>query len=153
VRYALPPLALIALGALLCLYGCGSSPFREPSSLPLVADGRAVPLPPAQLARAATVAERFASAYARSIYRARRPRLPGASRAVELDLAAAATRVPLDRLGLRPHAGEIALEAIAARRVEATVQVRDGTSPPFAVAFAMRLLRGAWVVVSVSSPE
>jgi hypothetical protein len=80
-----------------------------------------VPLPPAQLARAATVAHRFASAYARSVYRARRPKVPGASRAVELDLAAAATRVPLDRLGLRPHAGVIAMEAIAARRVEATV--------------------------------
>lgn len=147
------PLALIALGALLLLPGCGSPSSQEPASHSLVANGRAVPLPPVQLARAADIANRFGSAYARSVYRAPRPRLPGASRAVESDLDAAATRIPLGRMGLRPHARAVSLEAIAADRIEAAVQVVDGVSPPFAIAFTLRLLRGSWVVVSVSSPE
>lgn len=147
------PFALIALGALLLLPGCGSPSSQEPQSLALVAGGRAVPLPPVQLARAASVAERFGAVYARSIYRTRRPSLPGASPAVEADLAAAASRVPLGRRRLRPRAGEIALQALSPDRVEASVEVLDGRSPPFAIAFTMRQIAGAWLVVSISSPE
>jgi hypothetical protein len=147
------PFALIALGALLLLPGCGSPPSQEPLSLPLVAGGRAVPLPPVQLARAASTARTFAAVYARSVYRTHRPRLPGATAAVEADLAAAASRVPLGRHRLRPHAGRVALQAISPDRVEASVEVIDGRSTPFAIAFTLRQINGRWLVVSISSPE
>jgi hypothetical protein len=147
------PFALIALGALLLLPGCGSPPSQEPSSLSLVAGGRAVPLPPVQLARAATTAKSFGAVYARSVYRTDRPRLPGATAEVEADLAAAASRVPIGRRRLRPHAGEVALDAIGPNRVEASVEVVDGQSPPFAIAFTMEQISGRWLVVSISSPE
>jgi hypothetical protein len=107
-----------------------------------------------QLARAATTARTFGAVYARSVYRTQRPRLPGATAAVEADLAAAASRVPLGRRRLRPHAGEVALQAISPDLVEASVEVLDGRrSQPFAIAFTMRLISGRWLVVSISSPE
>ena len=153
VKAAPLPFALIALGALLLLLGCGSPSSQEPVSHSLVAGGRAVPLPPVQLAHAATSARRFGSAYARSIYRRSHTRLPLASPQVERDLQAASTRVPLERRDLRPHAGKIALQAIGPGRVQASVEVIDGRSAPFAVAFTLRRARGIWLVIAISPPE
>jgi hypothetical protein len=102
---------------------------------------------------AVRLAHRFADAYARSAYRRQSHRLPGATAAVERHLAAAASRVPPARRGLRPRALALSLRARDARTLDASVEIADGHSPPFSVGFTLKLRGKRWRVVAVSPPS
>ncbi|MEZ5077217.1 MAG: hypothetical protein R2725_07230 [Solirubrobacterales bacterium] len=147
------PFALLALGATLLLLGCGSSQEPEPRSSSLVAGERAAPTPPAQLASAATVARRFASAYAGSIYRRRLPRLADATAAVRAQLEAAALRVPPQRRGRRAVVDSLGFDIAERGQLRVNLGIADGISPPFSIGFTVALRAGRWRVVSVSTPE
>lgn len=147
------PFALLALGATLLLPGCGSSQEPEPRSSSLVAGERAAPIPPVQLAPAAALARRFASAYAASIYRRRPPDLPGVTAAVQAQLEAAALRVPSQRRDRRPVVDALGFDISDPRRLSVDLGIADGISPPFSVGFTVALRAGGWRVVSVSTPE
>jgi hypothetical protein len=105
-----------------------------------------------QLAPAARVAHLFAYAYARSIYRRRPPRLPGASAALRRDLLAAASRVPRARRGLHPRALAVTLRPRGAAALAGMVKIGDGRSPPFSVGFLVRKQGSRWRVVTISPP-
>jgi hypothetical protein len=139
---------------ILLLLGCGSSLHTgDPSSSSLVVGERAAPIPPAQLALATRTARRFGAAYAAAIYLPHPPPLPGASRAVDRDIAAAATHIPLGRRARHPHAAEVSVEPSAPELLGARVLVDDGISTPFTIGFRLRRQGSRWIVVSVSSPE
>jgi hypothetical protein len=149
------PLALFALGVALFLLGCGAGQGerRVPALSTLVAGKRAAPIPPAQLARAAEVARRFAGSYARSIYR-RKPRpLPGATAKIDRELAAATSRIPPGRHHLSPRSAGLQLSIAAADRLEANVLIVDGRSPRFSVGFTVSRQGNGWRVSSISAPE
>lgn len=146
-------LRLLVLGASVCLLGCASAGHHGSASASLVTGRRAGSIPAAQLAPAAHLAERFANVYARSIYLARLPRLPGATSSVERHLLAAAARVPPARRGHRPYAGSIHLRPRSASVLAASVAVEDRRAPSFSVGFSVERRGGRWRVVSISPPE
>lgn len=138
---------------LLLLLGCGSARHGSSSSSSLVVGERAAPIPRAQLALAAKVAQRFAVVYARSVYLAQPPPLPGATPAVERELAAAATHIPLARRGRHPRAVGLQLTPASADRLDASVEIDDRRSPPFSIGFTVAGRGAYWRVVSISAPE
>lgn len=144
---------LLALGAALPLLGCGAAEEHAPSSSYLVVGERAAPVPLAQLASAAQLAERFARAYARTVYLARPPSLPGASAALSRDLRAGAHRVPVARRRLHPRLADLHLSIASAGRLDASLLVVDNHSPMFSVGFSLARRAGGWRVVSISAPE
>lgn len=144
--------ALLALGASVCLLGCASGGHHVRASSSLVAGKRAGPIPAAQLAPAADLAERFASAYARSIYLPRPPRLPGATSGVQRQLREAARRVPPARRGRHPHLASLRLELKAAGVLAASVAIDDGHGPVFSVGFNVQRRGSRWWVVAISPP-
>jgi hypothetical protein len=142
----------LALGASVCLLGCASGGHHDRASSSLVAGKRAGPIPAAQLGPAANLAERFASAYARSVYLARPPRLPGTTPEVRQRLRAAATRVPPARRGRRPRVASVRLEPKAAGVLDASVAINDGRAPVFSVGFTVERRGTRWWVVAISPP-
>lgn len=146
------PFALLALGASVLLLGCGSSGHRDSASSSLVAGERAGPIPPAQLAPAARLADRFAAAYARSVYLRRPPRLPGATPEVQRHLLEAAAHVPPARRNRHPRAASVYLEPRTPRVLGVAVVIADGSAPPFSVAFTVERRGPVWSVVAISSP-
>lgn len=141
-------LALLAVA----LIGCSSGDTNTQARSSLLSGSRGGPLAAVQLAPAARLARRFATAYARSIYRRRPPRLPGATAALRRDLAAAASRVPPARRGLHPRALAVALRPRGAA-LAGVVKIGDGRSPPFAVGFLVRKQGSRWRVVAISPPS
>lgn len=146
------PFALLALGATVLLLGCGSTGHGEPASSSLVAGERAGPIPPAQLAPAARLADRFAAAYARSAYLRRPPSLPGATPDVQRHLLEAAAHVPPARRSRHPRAASVHLEPRAPRVLGASVVIDDGSAPPFSIDFTVERRGPVWSVVAISSP-
>jgi hypothetical protein len=106
----------------------------------------------AQLASAAAVAERFGRAYARAAYLQRPPRLPGATGAVQANVRASATHVPLGRRGRDSRAGSIQLEPQTASSLDASVIVTGGGVSAFAIGFTVRRTPAGWRVTSISLP-
>lgn len=132
--------------------GCSSGVEHASSSSPLLSGDRGQPVVVERLSPATHLADRFAHAYARTLYRRRPPRLPGVTSALARELAAAATRVPTARRGLRPRALSVSLQRRDARTLAGTVEIGDGRSPPFSVGFLVELRGSRWRVVSISSP-
>ena len=148
--------AFSALAALpvvvLALSSCGLSQHPAPRDSSLLSGReRGAPVA-ARLAPAVRLARRFAVAYARGIYKRRQIYLPGATAALERDIAAAAARVPPARRGLHPRALAVALEPRSAVALAATVKVGDGHSPPFSVGFLVKRRGSRWRVVAISPP-
>lgn len=143
--------ALAALAALLALNACSSTGEEPHSPDPLLIGSRA-PIPRAQLNRATAAAHRFGSAYARSIYRAQPPPLPGATPQVTATLRTAAARVPPDRRDLHPRAGQLRLDPESATRAHAALTILDGRSPPFTVGFDLTRRGPAWRITAISPP-
>jgi len=141
-------LALLALA----LVGCSSGDTNTQARSSLLSGTRGGSIAAGQLAPAAHLARRFAYAYARSIYRNRPPRLPGATAALRRDLLEAASRVPPARRGLHPRALAVTLrprdDALAG-----VVTIGDGRSPPFTVGFVVRRQDSRWRVVAISPPS
>jgi hypothetical protein len=140
-------LALLAVA----LVGCSSADTNTQAGSPLLSGTRGESIASNQLAPAARVARRFASAYARSIYRRRPPWLPGVTAALRRDLSAAASRVPPARRGLHPRALAVTLRPRGAA-LAGVVRIGDGRSPPFSVGFLVRKQRSRWRVVTISPP-
>jgi hypothetical protein len=141
--------ALVFLaGALLGCADGGQPPSPDSSLL----SGQRGTISTRRLAPAARLARRFAVAYAAGVYRRHPPQLPGATAELDKDLAAAATRVPAVRRGLRPHAGAVALEPRSETTLAATVKIGDGRSAPFSVGFLLKERGPSWRVVSISAP-
>lgn len=134
------------------LAGCSSGNTNNRASPSLLSGRRGGPVAAEQLAPAARVARRFAYAYARSIYRRRPPRLPGATATLHRDLLAAASRVPPARRGLHPRALAVALR-LHGSVVAGVVEIGDGRSPPFSVGFLVRKQGSRWRVVTISPPS
>jgi hypothetical protein len=147
------PLALVAVGASVCLLGCATAGHRARASTALVAGRRAGPIPAAQLAPATSLARRFADAYANSVYLAPPPPLPGATRAVEHHLLLAAARVPAERRGHHPFAGRVVFEALSPTVLAASVTVEDARAPSFSVGFTVNRVGRRWRVVAISPPS
>ena len=145
--------ASLGLGLLaVALVGCSSGDTNPEARSSLLSGSRGGPVTVAQLAPAARIAHRFAFAYARSIYQRRPPRLPGTAAALRRDLAAAASRVPPARRGLRPRALAVTLRPRAAA-LAGVVEIGDGRSPPFSVGFVVRKRGSRWRVVTISPPS
>jgi len=125
--------------------GCGARAPSTGGAPALVVSGRGGSVAASQLAH------RFAFAYARSIYRRRPPRLPGATAALRRDLAVAASRVPPARRGLHPRALAVTLRPRGAA-LAGVVEIGDGRSPPFSVGFLIRKQGSRWRVVTISPP-
>jgi hypothetical protein len=141
-------LALLAFA----LVGCGSADTNTHTSSSLLSGTRGGSIAAMQLAPVARVARRFAYAYARSIYRRRPPRLPGASTALHRDLLAAASRVPPARRDLHPRALAVTLRPRGAA-LAGVVEIGNGRSPPFSVAFLVRKQGSRWRVTTISPPS
>jgi hypothetical protein len=149
-------MAIIALMVLAALGagGCGPSGARRAErNVSLVFGGRGGPIAASQLDHAASVADRFAAAYARAVYLSHPPRLPGATPALQRRIEAAAVRVPPARLGLHPHALSVAIEAQSPVALSASVRIGDGRSPTFSVGFLIELRGSRWRVVGISPPS
>ena len=143
---ALPLVALAALS------GCSSGQAGAPTGTPLLSGTRGGALATEQLVPAVRLAQRFAAAYARSVYQRRPARLPGASAALRREIAAASSRVPPARRGLHPRALAVSVEPRDARTLAGAVKIGDGRSPPFSVGFLVKRSGGRWRVVAVSAP-
>jgi hypothetical protein len=146
------PYIALSLAAGLLLAGCGSGGEAPPAASPLVRGTKPASVAAAALAPAARLARRFASAYARSAYLRRPPRLPGATDALTRHLAQAAAKVPPSRRRLRPRARHIVLKPADATTMQGSVEVGDGRSRPFSVAFTLRNGASGWRVVFASPP-
>jgi hypothetical protein len=151
----------LAAGASVLLLGCATAGHVDRASSSLVAGVRAGPMSRAQLASAATAAERFGHTYARSIYRqksmhvrASTPslRLPGATKQVQMHARASAAHVPPRRRGRRSFAGPIRLEPETASKVDASVVVRSEGVSAIAVGFTVERTWAGWRVTSISPP-
>lgn len=140
------PLLVLALG------GCGSSARSSHSERMLLTGTGQDAIASRQLAPAAGLAQRFATAYARGVYHRRPAHLPGVTTALKRDLSAAAAKVPPTRRGLHPRALSVMLEPRSANSLAATVRIGDGHSPPFSVGFLVERRRAGWRVVSISPP-
>ncbi len=150
------PVAIVALMVLAALGagGCGPSGARRAGrNVSLVFGVRAGPIAAFQLDHAASVADRFAAAYARAVYLVHPPRLPEATPTLQRRIETAAVRVPPARLRLRPRALSVAIEAQSARALNASVRIGDGRSPPFSVAFLVEHRDSRWRVVAISPPS
>lgn len=141
-------LALLAFA----LGGCSSGDTNTQAGSSLLSGTRGGSVAAGQLAPAARVARRFASVYARSVYRRRPPPLPGATAALRRDLAAAASRVPPARRGLHPRALAVTLQPRGAA-LAGVVEIGDGRSPPFSVGFLVRKQGSRWRVTTISPPS
>ena len=108
--------------------------------------------PIAELAPAARLAQRFANSYARSVYRRRPPRLPGATRALTAQLRQAASRVPPVRRRLRPREVAVDLVPLRPTTLRGSVEIADGRFPVFTVGFTLKKGAAGWRVVSASPP-
>jgi hypothetical protein len=133
--------------------GCGASAPSHRTESALVAGRPSGPVAGPTLAPAADLAKRFADAYARSIYRHRPPRLPGATAAVERHLLAAAAHVPPVRRDHRPWAGAVRLEPRSASVLGAEILIEDRHAPSFSVNFTVARRGGRWRVVAISPPS
>jgi hypothetical protein len=143
-------LLLTALGAA----GCGGhASSRAEGNASLLFGSRGGPIAASQLSRAAAVADRFAAAYARAAYLPHPPPLPAATPALQRRIEAAAVRVPPARLGLRPRALSVAIEARSAVALSGSVRISDGRSPPFSVGFLVEHRDSRWRVVAISPPS
>ncbi len=141
------------LGAAALLPGCGSAAGVADRASSLAVGRRAgFPLP-AQLAPAALLARRFATAYAADAYRRRPPALPGEVVAVRRQVGLAARRVPNSRRVLRPRLTDLRLELRSATVLGASAQIADSRNSAFSVAFTVARRAGRWRVVSISTPE
>ncbi|HEY5709359.1 MAG TPA: hypothetical protein VIS51_08180 [Solirubrobacterales bacterium] len=149
-RRAGASLGLVLLAVV--LVGCSSGDTNTQGGSSLLSGTRGGPVAAGQLAPAVRVARRFASAYARSIYWRRPPRLSGATNALRRDLLAAASRVPPARRGLHPRALAVTLRPRGAA-LAGVVKIGDGRSPPFAVSFLVRKQGSRWRVVAISPPS
>lgn len=148
--------AIVGLMVVAVLFagGCGPSGARSAGgSATLVFGARNGPIGGSQLTRAASVADRFAAAYARSVYRLYPPRFPEATPELQRRIEAAAVRVPPARLGLHPRALSVAIEAQSAGALSASVRIGDGRSPPFSVAFLLERRGSRWQAVAISPPS
>jgi len=141
----------LSLVAAALIAGCDSGRQDPPGASPLLRGAKGAPVA-GELALAARLARRFAHAYARSAYRRRPPRLPGATDALTRHLGQAAARVPPSRRHLRPRARHIVLELAGSITLRGSVEVGDGRSPPFSVGFTLRKGASGWRVVSASPP-
>ncbi|HKF82091.1 MAG TPA: hypothetical protein VKB23_03925 [Solirubrobacterales bacterium] len=146
----LPPPKALLLAAAVLLAGCGSTPTRDKQ--PSLLHGDKSGYSASTFAPATRLAQRFASSYARSVYLRRPPRLPGATPALTVQLAQAATRVPPSRRNLRPHAVAIDLTPVGRTALRGNVEIADGRSPIFSVGFTLRRSPAGWRVVSASPP-
>jgi hypothetical protein len=142
--------ALLVVAAGL-LVGCGSSQ-ESRSASPLLHGNKGSSNLAADLAPGARLAHRFASSYARSAYRRRPPRLPGATGALTAQLAQAAGRVPPSRRTLRPRAVAIDLARLGPTALRGSVEIADARNPSFTVGFTLRKGAAGWRVVSASPP-
>ena len=133
------------------LVGCSSGNTNTQAGSSLLSGGPGGSVAAQRLAPAAAVARRFASVYARSIYRRHPSRLPGATAALRRNLAAAASRVPPARRGLHPRALAVTLRPRGAA-LAGVVEIGDGRSPPFSVGFLVRKQGSRWRVVTISPP-
>lgn len=141
--------ALLAALTLL-LIGCGeAADHRSPS---LLAGGRGTSSVAANLQAGGRLAYRFAHAYARTVYRRRPPRLPGTTAELSRRLAQAAAKVPPPRRHFHPGARSITLTPRGANTLLGKVEISDGRSPPFSVAFTVERRHSGWRVVSASPP-
>ena len=140
-------LALLAFA----FVGCSSGDTNTQAGSSLLSGRRGGSVAAQRLAPAARVAHRFASVYARSVYRRHPPPLPGATTALRRDLAAAASRVPPARRGLHPRALAVTLRPRGAA-LTGVVEIGDGRSPPFSVGFLVRKQGSRWRVVTISPP-
>jgi hypothetical protein len=141
-------LALLAFA----LVGCSSDDGHTHTGSSLLSGTRGEPVATRQLLPAVRVARRFAAAYARSVYRRRPPRLPGATAALRRDLLTAASRVPRNRRRLHPHALAVILRPRGAA-LAGVVKIADGRSPSFSVGFEVRKRGSRWRVVTISPPS
>jgi hypothetical protein len=132
--------------------GCSSGDQHTSASSSLLSGTRRGAIAAEQLAPAARLARRFAAAYARTVYRRRPARLPGATAALRRDLAAASSRVPPARRGLHPRALAVTVEPRDAATLAAEVEIGDGHSPPFSVGFLVKRSGSRWRVVAISPP-
>lgn len=151
-RRASRGLAGLAALAVLCAGCSGSASHTSAGSPSLLTGGRGGPRLPIAVGSAARLAHRFAYAYARSVYRRRPPRLPGATAALHRDLLAAASRVPPARRRLHPHALAVILRPRDAA-LAGVVKIADGRSPSFSVGFEVRKRGSRWRVVTISPPS
>jgi len=141
--------ALFAALAFL-LIGCGeASDHRSPS---LLAGGRDASSVTTNLQAGGRLAYRFARAYARTVYRRRPPRLPGTTAELSRRLRQAAAKVPPPRRRFHPGARSITLTPQGAGTLLGKVEIFDGRSPPFSVAFTVERRHSGWRVVSASPP-
>jgi hypothetical protein len=141
-------LALLAFA----LGGCSSGDTNTQADSSLLSGTRGTSIASGRLAPAARLSRHFAYAYARSIYRRKPPRLPGATAALRRDLLAAASRVPPARRGLHPHALAVTLRPRGAA-LAGVVEIGDGRSPPFSVGFLVRKQGSRWRVTTISPPS
>lgn len=146
VALAAAPMLVLALG------GCGSSARSSHFGRMLLTGTRQDAIASRQLAPAARLAHRFATAYARGVYHRRPAHLLGVTTALERDLSAAAARVPPSRRGLHPRALSVTLAPRSANALAATVRIGDGHSPSFSVGFLVKRRGGRWRVVLISPP-
>ncbi|HVC07317.1 MAG TPA: hypothetical protein VND98_07030 [Solirubrobacterales bacterium] len=146
-------LASLLLLPALILIGCGSTAHPTRSAASLLTGTHAGPIPAAQLPRAAGVADRFAAAYARSVYRLHVPRLPEATLELQRRIEAVAVRVPPARVGLRPRALSVVLEPQNAVALRGRVTIGDGRSTPFSVGFLLERRGLRWLAVAISAPS
>jgi hypothetical protein len=146
--------APLVFALLVCLLhaGCRASAPSAHQSTELVLVGGSGPVVRPQFSAAARLADRFATAYARSAYLRHPPRLPGTTAVVRRSIAVAATRVPPSRRGRHPRALALVLRPARSHALAARVRIGDGYSPPFSVAFLVRRRGPNWRVVAISPP-
>ncbi len=144
-------MALGVLAAILagCASGGGSA---RPEHPPAALLGSSGPIP-ARLEGAASVARRFARAYARGAYRRRAPRIREESAAAFRAVLAAASRVPAARRRLRPRLLALRLWLREDGGIGALARIGDGRFPPFSVGFTLRRRGRGWLITSFAPPD
>lgn len=108
---------------------------------------------PPGLRGAVRLARRFALAYAAAAYRRRVPSIAGESLGVRRALAAAATRVPPARRGLRPRLLRLRLALGPGGSLTESAWIDDGRFPSFSVAFTVSSRDDGWIVTSFEAPD
>jgi hypothetical protein len=151
---AMPRRAVIlsTLAAALLISGCGERVGPPPPPASLVTGRRAVPLPPAQLAAATSLARSFARSWVPTIYKRRPPRLPGTTSSVRRAQLLEASRVPDPRRHLRPRLAGLKLTIAADRRIAIDLVVVDGHSPAFSLGATLARRPSGWRIVTISAP-
>lgn len=151
---AMPRLAvtLAALAAALLISGCGERVGPSPPPASLVTGRRAVPLPPAQLAAATSVARSFARSWVPTIYMRRPPRIVGTTSTVRRAQLLEATRVPDSRRHLRPRLAGFKITIAADDRITIDLDVVDGHFPAFSLGATLARRPSGWRIVTISAP-